>query len=493
MAFLLLSSGFFLGWSLGANDGGNIFGTAVTTRMLRFNFAAIIASIFVILGAVFQGTGATQTISSLGAINEISGSFTVAIAAALSLFLMLKIKIPVSSSQAVVGAILGWNLFSSYFTDSNTLIKIVSTWFITPVLSAGLSILFFYFFKMFFKKKSISLLYLDYYTRIGFIILIAFSAYSLGANNIANVMGMFVKSSPFTPITLFNKITITGFMQLFFLGGLSIAAGILTKSNHNVQTVGKTIFKMSPMTGFIAILSSSIVLFMFSSKTLQIFLVKLHFPTLPLVPVSSSQAIVGAIIGLGIAKGAKNIQYKNFFKITLGWIANPILAGIICFISLFFMQNVFDQNVFQPTKYVYSVKVMNKLKYTKINIDKLSIINGKTFYSSKQLKEELDKIPNLSFNTKTKVANYGKYKPMFVSQKALTIIKNRNYFSELMFSPLLILSNYHFEYEWELVEALSELSPLWQYKPQRLKNDFYNSELDTNYNLLYDLFKIEEK
>jgi PiT family inorganic phosphate transporter len=153
MAFLLLSSGFFLGWSLGANDGGNIFGTAVTTRMLRFNFAAVIASIFVILGAVFQGTGATQTISSLGAINEISGSFTVAIAAALSLFLMLKIKIPVSSSQAVVGAILGWNLFSSYFTDSNTLIKIVSTWFVTPVLSAGLSILFFYFFKMFFKKK----------------------------------------------------------------------------------------------------------------------------------------------------------------------------------------------------------------------------------------------------------------------------------------------------------------------------------------------------
>lgn len=53
--FIFLSSGLFLGWSLGANDAANIFGTAVGTKMVRFRTAALISSIFIILGAVFTG------------------------------------------------------------------------------------------------------------------------------------------------------------------------------------------------------------------------------------------------------------------------------------------------------------------------------------------------------------------------------------------------------------------------------------------------------
>ena len=49
-----LSSGLFLGWSLGANDAANVFGTAVGSRMIRFSTAAVICSVFVILGAVMS-------------------------------------------------------------------------------------------------------------------------------------------------------------------------------------------------------------------------------------------------------------------------------------------------------------------------------------------------------------------------------------------------------------------------------------------------------
>ena len=62
MFSFFLSSGFFLGWSLGANDASNVFGTAVGTRMLRFRTAAIVCSIFVVLGAVISGAGATHTL-----------------------------------------------------------------------------------------------------------------------------------------------------------------------------------------------------------------------------------------------------------------------------------------------------------------------------------------------------------------------------------------------------------------------------------------------
>ena len=117
MILIYLSSGLFLGWSLGANDAANIFGTAVGTKMIRFRTAAIICGIFVTIGAVVGGSGATHTLGKLGAVNAIAGAFMVATAAGLTVFWMTKLKMPVSTSQAIVGAIIGWNLFTGSPTD----------------------------------------------------------------------------------------------------------------------------------------------------------------------------------------------------------------------------------------------------------------------------------------------------------------------------------------------------------------------------------------
>jgi len=96
--FLYLTSGLFLGWSLGANDAANIFGTAVGSKMIRFRTAALVASIFVIIGATLQGGGTTQTLSQLGSVNALPGAFTVALAAAIVVFLMTKALLPVSNT-----------------------------------------------------------------------------------------------------------------------------------------------------------------------------------------------------------------------------------------------------------------------------------------------------------------------------------------------------------------------------------------------------------
>ncbi len=124
---IFLSSGLFLGWSLGANDAANVFGTAVGTRMVRFGTAAVICSVFLILGAVISGGGAAHTLGKLGAVNALGGSFTAAGAAALAVYLMTKAGLPVSTTQAIVGAIIGWNLFTETRTDTATLITILST------------------------------------------------------------------------------------------------------------------------------------------------------------------------------------------------------------------------------------------------------------------------------------------------------------------------------------------------------------------------------
>jgi len=117
MVSAFLISGLFLGWSLGANDAGNVFGTAVATKMLRFKTAAAICSVFVILGAAISGAGASHTLERLGSVNAIAGSFIVALAAAITTFLMTRLKLPVSTSQGIVGAIIGWNFFAGSLTD----------------------------------------------------------------------------------------------------------------------------------------------------------------------------------------------------------------------------------------------------------------------------------------------------------------------------------------------------------------------------------------
>ena len=83
---LFLLGGLFLGWSLGANDAANVFGTAVGTRMVNFRTAAIICSIFVILGAVISGAGTTETLGKLGAINALPGAFACCVAAGFSVY-----------------------------------------------------------------------------------------------------------------------------------------------------------------------------------------------------------------------------------------------------------------------------------------------------------------------------------------------------------------------------------------------------------------------
>ena len=345
MLLIFLSSGLFLGWSLGANDAANIFGTAVGTKMIRFKTAAIICGIFVILGAVIGGAGTTDTLGKLGAVNALAGAFMVATAAGITVFWMTRLKMPVSTSQAIVGAIIGWNLFSGSQTDYDSLRKIVTTWIFCPILAAGFSILIYLIVKFVLNRIRIHLLSIDKYTRIGLVLVGAFGAYSLGANNIANVMGVFVAVAPFNDLYITDTIFISGTQQLFFIGGLAIAVGAYTYSRKVMETVGGNLLKLSPETALIVVLAQALVLFVFSSQGLEQLLLSYGLPSFPLVPVSSSQAVIGAVIGIGVIKGIHGIKYQTLGGIALGWITTPVVAGIITYISLFFLQNVFNQQV----------------------------------------------------------------------------------------------------------------------------------------------------
>jgi PiT family inorganic phosphate transporter len=323
LVLVFLSSGLFLGWALGANDAANVFGTAVGTKMVSWRTAAIICSICVLLGAVFSGAGTTETLGKLGAISALPGAFMTALSAGFSVFIMTKGGLPVSTSQAIVGAIIGWNFFSQKPTDTTILLKILSTWILCPLLAGIIAVLIVQLIKFISRRVAIHMITLDAIKRI---------------------VGVFIPVQPFPTLELGN-FTISSAQQLLLLGGLSIGLGVFTYSRKVMDTVGSQLGSLSATTALIAVISHSIVLFMFASRGLETFLLNLGLPTIPLVPVSSSQAVVGAIIGISILKGVASINWAVLGKILIGWVLAPAVAFIICFIGLFFLQNVFALRV----------------------------------------------------------------------------------------------------------------------------------------------------
>ena len=345
LIIVFLLGGLFLGWSLGANDAANVFGTAVGTRMVRFKTAAIICSVFVILGAIISGSGTTETLGKLGSINALPGAFAACVAAGISVYLMTKVGLPVSTTQAIVGAIIGWNIYTGSSTNLQVLFIIVATWIICPVIAGIIAMGLFTLTKNFILKRKLHILRLDAYTRTALLLAGAFGAYSLGANNIANVMGVFVPISPFTDVAVSNFFIFTSQEQLFLLGGIAIAVGVFTYSKKVMSTVGNDLLKMSPVAAFIVVISHSIVLFLFASQGISNFLQSINLPSIPLVPVSSSQAVIGGVIGIGLLKGGKEVQWSIAGKIAIGWIILPIIATIICFVVLFILQNIFNLSI----------------------------------------------------------------------------------------------------------------------------------------------------
>ncbi|WP_371372883.1 inorganic phosphate transporter [Thalassotalea aquiviva] len=343
ITIIFLSSGLLLGWSLGANDAANVFGTAVGTKMVRFTTAAWICAIMVTLGAVVSGAGASHTLGKLGSITALGGAFTVALSAAVTVYWMTKASLPVSTSQAIVGAIIGWNLFSNTPTDPSVLSKIVGTWFLCPILSAFVAVGLYRLVNYVLHHAKLGLFQLDNYTRIGLLLAGAFGSYSLGANNIANVMGVFVPQSPFESFYIFG-IEFSSTAQLFLIGGIAIGVGVFTYSRRVMMTVGDGLMTLTPVLAWVVVMAHSIVLFLFASSGLKEVLDAAGLPSLPLVPVSSSQAVIGAVIGLGLYKKTP-VKWGVAMRIVGGWFSTPIISMIVCGILLFFVKNLFQQQV----------------------------------------------------------------------------------------------------------------------------------------------------
>ena len=484
---IFLTSGLFLGWSLGANDAANVFGTAVGSRMVRFTTAALICGVFVVLGAFVSGTGAAQTLGKLGAVNALGGSFMAALAAGLTVYWMTKLGLPVSTSQAIIGSIIGWNLFSDSYTDISSLLKILSTWIICPLLSGVIAALLFTLAKIFVRKISVGLIRMDGYTRLALILAGAFGAYSLGANNIANVMGVFVPVAPFPDLQFGQDFSVSSAQQLFLVGGLAIAVGVFTYSKRVMMTVGSELMTLTPLAAWVAVMSHSIVLFLFASERLEQLLANMSLPTIPLVPVSSSQAVVGAVIGIGMLQGGREIQWPRIYGIVRGWVITPVISCLFCFVGLYFLQNVFQQEVQRESNYLLSTRVLEKFQKEGIETTGLNQLSDSTFSSSAELVRAVSSIVPLSSQQGLKVVEFSLQKSLLITQEKIASMDKKG-LSSIQLDALNQLQGQTFNFPWQLGDSLAEISSEWEVRGGGLKNKLHDRKIKQKLAYLYRNF-----
>jgi len=299
------TSGAFLGWSLGSNDAANVFGTGVATNLVRYRTAVILIAVFVILGAALEGPKCMATLGELSKLKP-ELAFISALAAGLTLFIMSMLSLPVSSSQAIVGALLAVGMVNGS-ANYSMLIKIVLCWVLTPISGTILGIGLYLLLRWILQPLLNSMRWRTPVLRTAVVIAGCYGAYSLGGNNVANVSGVYVSAGQLSASAA----------SLF--GGIAIALGVLTYSKNVMLTVGKGIFALDAYSAFVSVLALAL-----SS----------HIFTQIGVPVSGTQAIVGAIVGIGLLKDMRGISRKMIAQISLAWIGTPLVAAIACYVLM---------------------------------------------------------------------------------------------------------------------------------------------------------------
>ena len=378
MIYLLLFAGLFMGWSLGTNDAANAFGTAVATRVVKYRTSIIIIAVMVVLGSILQGADDIDKLSSISTNNEVSadvndmesigvefekdadGNFVkdkdgnyvikskdnideaalktlrlksaikaaiIFVCAALTVFVMSYLKFPVSANQAVTGAIIGWGLFHADYKNPDVLStnlkeigKFMSTWLLNPLGAALIAFVIVFVFKKFFEAKVESLKGYDKVIKIGYIVAGAYSAYTIGINSSASVTAFYYDSFG-VGANILTSARLTA-----ILGGVAIAVGVLTYSKKVMMTVGSSIANISQIDGFLVILSSALAI-----TVMKVLLG---------IPVSTSQAVVGAVVGAGLVKGPKNVNFGVFKRIAIAWVSSPTAAGLMTYIVALCTQSV---------------------------------------------------------------------------------------------------------------------------------------------------------
>jgi len=371
----------FLAWNNGSNNAANMIGTAVGAGVISLRRALALSSIATLVGALLLGKYVTNTVMR-GIVNIASltspvivSAVMISVLASASLWTLISsfIRVPMSVHACVLGGLIGAGLaIGMHSVNWSTLARIFISWLFVPFIAAGFScalltvvnrasstrrglrvliplasfvMIFVPMLLSFLKSRTTALtalgiaigcglgasaitmvLWLRTEKRSRFqdpsslrdeamkILLIEAAiamSFSFGSNDVANSAGPL---AAILYVSAFHSHSVeTSILTAVTVAGCSLAMGIATWGSSVVETVGRRITLLSPSSAFVAQLSAAIIMAILSRLG---------------IPASTSMAIVGGVMGVGMARGLRNVDFKTVAKVFGMWyIAIPCAAA----------------------------------------------------------------------------------------------------------------------------------------------------------------------
>ena len=378
-----------MAWNIGANDVANSMASAVGARAITIRQAVFIAGILNIVGAVFIGSHVTKTIRKGIVSTDILADPHLALIGALSALLAAALwvsfatwkSLPVSTTHSIVGAMIGFGIMAGGFSVINwgKLGAVVLSWVISPVFAMVIAFLMFKTIVKFILSKkdpfSQALKLAPYFISIAlFVVILSFLfktplgkrlalgtpmalliavvlalvlgfmaikilrkfikktnlsgeeevfrkiqigtscyvALAQGANDVANAIGplaviyFLVKTG-----SVGAKVPVPVFLLLF--GGIGIACGIGMAGHRVMDTIGRKITTLTNTRGFSVDFAAATTVMLASKMGL---------------PVSTTHAAVGGVMGVGLARGIEAVNFRIIFEIILYWVLTVPAAAI---------------------------------------------------------------------------------------------------------------------------------------------------------------------
>jgi len=395
-----------MAWSIGANDVANSMASAVGAKAITFKQAVLIAGVLNFIGAVFVGEHVVETVKGgIVDVSMIPnptillfGFVSALLAAALWVTLSTWYEMPISTTHSVIGALMGFGIVASGIccVQWGKIGSVVMSWVLSPIFGCVLAFLVFKIIvRLIFAKDNpvesakivgpfiigvtafliVSSLLLETSLSVTLgvseftdvmlfsgiisvlVIVIAlvllrniqatsvedyatverifrrlqittscYVAFAHGANDVANAIG---------PVAAIIPLAQTGQMSvsaqvpywLLALGGFGIAIGCLTWGKKVMQTVGHRITSLTNTRGFSVDFGAATTVLVASKLGL---------------PISTSHTVVGAVIGVGLARGLEAIDLGIIKKIVVSWIVTlPVAAatsvGLFLMLTIIFL------------------------------------------------------------------------------------------------------------------------------------------------------------
>ncbi len=318
---------FIMAINIGGNDAANPTSPTVGSGTLSLKRTLLIFALFTILGASLQGFMVMKTIGS-GIVPSIDAVGAIAIVLGANIWVLIaSLKgMAISTGHAIISAVIGYGIVKFSISGMNFAVigSIVTSWITSPLCAFVVAFIVYRLIRWYASRCGSDRKKLEKFFKIALIIALCFAAYSFGANDVSHATGIYIQIAGEAG-SLPNQTTM---FLLALYGAIGIVIGGVTIGKRVIQTLAFKVTRMDLMTALSASVANAIVVYAFATVPYLMWGYGL--------PISSSYAAVGAIIGASYARSRKSVNAGMSLTLVSYWIMtvpiNIAITGVIYYL-----------------------------------------------------------------------------------------------------------------------------------------------------------------